>query len=221
MVEVSEGPFGYSVTEIHAPAPQHRVLVGDPGLRAFDVVNGLFVGSAPPSAALDTPAHKDRTPHRCGRLLSIGPIRRVVQKTVGSNGPSSSEQALCHRSTGRKGVSHHPPRTNMYRASSGSPSDRFLISSSTGCRSRPNNDNAFRHAPPTRTAPACSPLPTPAQPPPARRQPGTAPDHSRHPSSLSFLRAPLATAGNVDQPALLGSRLDRPGPAPRHQTRHL
>ena len=27
-----------------------------------------------------------------------------------NNGPFSSEQALCHRSTGREGVSHHPPR---------------------------------------------------------------------------------------------------------------
>ena len=29
-------------------------------------------------------------------------------KTVGSNGPSSSDQALCHRSTAREGVLHHP-----------------------------------------------------------------------------------------------------------------
>ena len=64
----------------------------------------------------------------------------------GSN-PSSMWQTLVYR----------PIRTNMYRASSGSPSDRLLISSSTGRRSRRSNDNAFRHALPTRTAPPCSP----------------------------------------------------------------
>ena len=40
-------------------------------------------------------------------------------KAVGSNGPSSSEQALCHRSTGREGVSHHPPRRVLSNPSGG------------------------------------------------------------------------------------------------------
>ena len=40
----------------------------------------------------------------------LGTLPGGWSKTVGSNGPSSSEQALCHRSPGREGVLHHPPR---------------------------------------------------------------------------------------------------------------
>ena len=46
-------------------------------------------------------------------IRSLPPMSAAVggrSKTVGSNGPSSSELASCHRSTGREGVGYPPPR---------------------------------------------------------------------------------------------------------------
>ena len=84
---------------------------------------GRVVGAIP----LPFPAHGRRLEDRRNGSQSDGreelppgddapdrsPFLAGCCKTVGSNGPSSSEQALCHRPTGCEGVLHHPLRTDL------------------------------------------------------------------------------------------------------------
>ena len=88
-----------------------------------DDIRGGVVGAIP----LPFPAHGRRLEDRRNGSQSDGreelppgddapdrsPFLAEWSKTVGSNGPSSSDQALCHRSTGCEGVLHHPPRPDL------------------------------------------------------------------------------------------------------------
>ena len=88
---------------------QHRIV--DPVLQQIEVFED------PTVTVCDTfkpvSCYWDRITRPEQVIRSLPPMSTAVggrSKTVGSNGPSSPELASCHRSTGREGVSHPPPR---------------------------------------------------------------------------------------------------------------